>query len=538
MKFNSLDRFRTGGTSSHMELSIPLPRTPDGRIYRFSPNEQAYPRHFVLGECPPAFVVTNEARKRMKQNPRSPQTVCPYSGMVADDDEFHHPEDVKAAHKMVEHAAMADVERAVNDMLGGWERAFSNNKFIKVTRTGRSSPRPRPRFYRRDLLRELVCDHCGRDYGVFAIGLFCPDCGAPNLRLHFAREVELVSQQADLADTQQGKEELAYRLMGNAHEDVLTAFEATQKAVYRYGITQQGLGPKPVKNEFQNVEAAQRRFAELGIDPYIVLTADELEALKLNIQKRHIIGHNLGVMDEKFADHASDARLGETMHLVGEDIRAFATLVQRVVDALDAWLIGGVAAPNAGPAVSEPIAYTSERKVTGTSDLGISENSSRIGKWIAQQSANGRDEFVDLDALTKEFGELNINELAEAIAELALEDYVTTSATMAHVLPYVRPTPELFAEFDPRIGVGEPTPDSVTLANQILQGSDSVNIPSLHQTVNWPLRRFNPAIALVVPFVDERRVSKANHPDYPVMYFVLNAEDRVRLRRYAEQVGG
>lgn len=62
---------------------------------------------------------------------------------------------------------------------------------------------------------------------MFAIALFCPDCGAPNLALHFARETELVGQQVDLAESQD-RQELAYRLLGNAHEDVLTAFEATQ----------------------------------------------------------------------------------------------------------------------------------------------------------------------------------------------------------------------------------------------------------------------------------------------------------------------
>ena len=32
-----------------------------------------------------------------------------------------------------------------------------------------------------------------------AIGLFCPDCGAANLHLHFARETALVAQQIEVA---------------------------------------------------------------------------------------------------------------------------------------------------------------------------------------------------------------------------------------------------------------------------------------------------------------------------------------------------
>ena len=57
---------------------------------------------------------------------------------------------------------------------------------------------------------------------------------------------------------------------------------------------------------------------------------DDLGVLKLNIQKRHIIGHNLGVMDDRFAIHAQDARVGETVTLVADEVREFASLGQRV----------------------------------------------------------------------------------------------------------------------------------------------------------------------------------------------------------------
>ena len=85
-----------------MQLSVPPPRTPRGRVYRYSPNEKALPRHFVLGNVIENFVVSEATRTRMKLLPRSKQTVCPYSGVVADDQDFTHPDDVKAALGRVE----------------------------------------------------------------------------------------------------------------------------------------------------------------------------------------------------------------------------------------------------------------------------------------------------------------------------------------------------------------------------------------------------------------------------------------------------
>jgi hypothetical protein len=337
MKFNNLEKLRIGGEGSNMVLGVAPPRTPRGRVYRFSPNAKALPRHFVLGDFNAEVSIDEERRARMKLTPRSDRTVCPYSGIAAPDGEFMHPDDLTAAIETVKHAAVADAKSALQDML---QRSFSGSKYIKVRATGSPSQQPKPRFMREDLLRELVCDHCARDYGVYAIALFCPDCGAPNLRLHFHREAELVNVQADLAEAQtEINRELAYRLLGNAHEDVLTAFEATLKTVYLYMIDRRQIEAfKPVRNDFQNVEIARKRFAELGVDPFVDLTKDELDMLKLNIQKRHIIGHNLGVVDEKFAEHANEARIGETVRLLSDDVKLFTSLAQKVVDNLDKWV--------------------------------------------------------------------------------------------------------------------------------------------------------------------------------------------------------
>jgi len=91
------NRYRIGGTSENITLDIPASQTLDGRIYRYSPNRDAHPRHFVLGNHDPDFIVRDEARVRMKLEPRSKQSICPYSGIVAPDEEFLHPDDRDAA---------------------------------------------------------------------------------------------------------------------------------------------------------------------------------------------------------------------------------------------------------------------------------------------------------------------------------------------------------------------------------------------------------------------------------------------------------
>lgn len=344
LRFRNLEKYRVGGTGDHMQLALPVPKSPSGKIYQYSPNPDAKPRLFLIGGAPDDRAISESDRKRIRRNPGPGQTVCPYSGFIDDDDKFIHGDDIEAIKK---HAFWM-AENDVNDFLGDWAKDFNRRQsrggFISMKMEHKPRRRPKPLTIREDLLRSLECELCHREYGVYALALFCPDCGAPNVALHFRREAALVGEQIDLADEldQKGNIEIAYRLMGNAHEDVLTAFEATLKSVHAHLVrthlpdqAEQMLGKKAVGNAFQNVERGRRLFAELGIDPFDVLEDDGVKHIQLNAEKRHVLGHNLGIADDHYASFAEDLEPGETVTLIGEDIRRFSELCLKVVARLE-----------------------------------------------------------------------------------------------------------------------------------------------------------------------------------------------------------
>ena len=202
-----------------------------------------------------------------------------------------------------------------------------------------------PRAWREDLIRNLACDICGREYGVYAIALFCPDCGRRNLRVHFEREIELILQQIDLAEqvSEDGNRELSYRILGNAHEDVVTAFETYQKAFYKYMVKRslssekagKMISKQAIGNRFQNVEKARDLYKSLSLDPFSVLAPDELELMRLNIEKRHVIGHNLSVADEAYSDTEQREKPGTTVGILADEISQFTKTAQKVVVELE-----------------------------------------------------------------------------------------------------------------------------------------------------------------------------------------------------------
>jgi hypothetical protein len=326
-----------------MTLEVQIPRTPSGKVYRHCPNAECAPRLFLLGETSAEYAPDGDTVARQRHAPGTPGTTCPYCGGLDDDDAFHWEQDLEYAKQ----AICDDLAQDAGDMLRAIAARMNShahgNGMFSLRATVKTPARRRPRAVREDLLRELACGVCGREYGVYATALFCPDCAAPTVGAHFAREVELIRDETELAEQARanGKRELAYRLLGNAHEDVVTAFEATQKMLYRHLVRHrlpdrvlELLKPGAIGSAFQNIGHGRRLFAELGVDPYDEMPPEEIEALRLNIEKRHVIGHNLSLADDRYASLSSGGERGQTITLLHEDIDVFAALAANVADRL------------------------------------------------------------------------------------------------------------------------------------------------------------------------------------------------------------
>lgn len=345
-RFHNLERYRTGGTTDSMELAMPLPKSVSGMVDQHCPNENCAPRVFQLGDVAEDFEPPKNMVTHCRREPHTAGTTCPYCGRDEEDQEFIHPDDVKAIEKELIWAAKRDIGDMLSGMASDFNRKTSRNDFFSMRMDVTRDRSTRPVAYRRDLLRGLTCNCCGRSYGVYAIGLFCPDCGSPNLAVHFSREYELIQRQLEMAEQvkrdQTSDEELAYRLLGNAHEDVLTAFETYQKTAYRYLVrtrlpdqAESLCSKKAIANRFQNIEKSRKIYAALGVDPFDVLDEESLNFLRLNIEKRHVIGHNLSMADESYLRNSQSEREGETVHLMAEDIHRFMGITAHVVNRLN-----------------------------------------------------------------------------------------------------------------------------------------------------------------------------------------------------------
>jgi hypothetical protein len=169
------------------------------------------------------------------------------------------------------------------------------------------------------------------------------------------------------------------------------------------------------------------------------------------------------------------------------------------------------------------------------SDLDLSPLAIEIAKWIAKNSANGMSEPVDDKALQNAFA-VPTADLKEAFAELELEDLVSLTKFIGPGIPHVRPNVMLFVEFDPDVTGDDPVADAANLADLVIKGTGQVSVAQLHQQSSWDKRRFNPALSVMLSYVDDRHISQTLQAEYPTAHFFLDETDRVELKRFVRDV--
>ena len=109
-KFNRLERHRIGGTGDSFELSYQLPRSPSGKQYMYSPNPDAVPRLFLIGDAPEVRTIAANHQAHIRLNPGSGEVVCPYSGHTGPQEDFIHPADKDYVQKQAGHDAVSEFD--------------------------------------------------------------------------------------------------------------------------------------------------------------------------------------------------------------------------------------------------------------------------------------------------------------------------------------------------------------------------------------------------------------------------------------------
>ncbi len=257
---------------------------------------------------------------------------CPYCGHTTAPSGFATQEQIEYAKSAVIHQITGQLLKSLKHMEGRHPR--SGGLFcIDFKVSGSLHP---VKYYREKILEtEIVCDRCPLGYAFYGVFAFCPDCGVHNPRQILEKNLELAEKELDLAASVES--DLSAYLVNDALENLVSAFDGFGREICRVHAGQIS-DPAAVKNlSFQNLLHARSRVQSLfNVDLGGPLTAAEWNDACRSFQKRHLVSHKMGVVDQKYLDATNDpsATLGRKIVISSDEVRSTAATLRKLADHL------------------------------------------------------------------------------------------------------------------------------------------------------------------------------------------------------------
>jgi hypothetical protein len=184
--------------------------------------------------------------------------------------------------------------------------------------------RPHPiRHYREPRLETgVVCEKCTLRYRIYGVFAYCPDCGRHNSRQILDKNLELAGKQLNLAASVE--EELSDHLVADALENVVSAFDGFGRETCRVHAARATNPTKAKEMSFQNLAGAQKNVQILfNLDLAAALRPDEWGSTCRCFQKRHLLAHRMGIVDQEYIKKSGDAgaKLGRKASIDADEVR-------------------------------------------------------------------------------------------------------------------------------------------------------------------------------------------------------------------------
>lgn len=278
------------------KISVPIQPDEEGMVGRECP-EQNCEKYFKVKNG--TGIVNN------------PAMYCPYCSYKGTPDQFFTKEQIEYAKSIA--------FRHVADMFGKelkkLERHSFKGPFFSMNIKVKSQPAPIRYYVEKQLQENIVCEDCKCEYAIYGIFAVCPDCGQHNIFQMFSKNIDLIMKQLCLEDELYRKfgetsraeidslmKDIRGKTVENACEDAVTVFEAFGKRVYELK-KHSAVNPALVLhgNPFQSLDRAKDIFfTQFNLDIFQGLSDEEIDKLYVLFNKRHILTHNLGIIDQRF----------------------------------------------------------------------------------------------------------------------------------------------------------------------------------------------------------------------------------------------
>lgn len=319
-----------------MRISIDLPLDEKGCIDRRCPSAECG-KHFK--------VVFSDWRDKVPDT----KAFCPYCRLENDPQEWNtseqeaHIRSVGLARLQgtLDKAMRADVRR--HNMRA---RSRPRRGLVDISMTMDFKPGPRPLIVPLEvaeaLRQEFTCEGCGCRWSSLGSSFFCPACGDNSAAVMFDRTVETVRQlivhlpiiTRGFPDSDTAEDALRH-IMEDQLCRLVAAFERLGETLSE-SVPLAKRAPKK-GNIFQRLDDASNWWhlsVGLGYDSW--LQPAELARLRVFYQRRHLLVHRQGMVDQAYLDKSGDPAYQSSQRIVvrADDVSELADLLVRLAAGL------------------------------------------------------------------------------------------------------------------------------------------------------------------------------------------------------------
>jgi uncharacterized Zn finger protein (UPF0148 family) len=302
--------------------------------------EGYYDRECPSDECKFQFKISKEDWDNIRN--ANKDVYCPLCRHQAGHDSWWTTEQIEEAKSR----AISQVK----DLLGNafrkdaekFNRNQRKNSFIKMNLSvkgfnGKGISIPIPAKEAMEL--KIKCEKCGANFCVIGSAFFCPCCGFNSVERTFEDSLNKVRVKLDNLDiiktsleSASGKDEAEITcrsLVESCLSDIVVAFQRLAEKIYLRipNVTE------PPFNVFQRIDDGSKLWKKVCNQGYENwLNRKELMDLKLLFQKRHLLAHCEGIVDQRYIDKSGDNsyKVGQRIVIKVDDINELLYLIEKI----------------------------------------------------------------------------------------------------------------------------------------------------------------------------------------------------------------
>jgi len=196
------------------------------------------------------------------------------------------------------------------------------NAFISLGIEVKGHPISIKGYSEKDLEQAVTCESCTLEYTIYGAFGFCPDCGVHNSLQILKANLEVIDKMLLLAT--HADAEIMQKLIENALEDAVSAFDGFGRELCRVNSSKAS-SPKTAETlSFQSIGKARASVNELfGFDFASLLSDDDWRAVTVHFERRHLLAHRMGVIDETFVAKTggSPDQIGRKAHISDSEVK-------------------------------------------------------------------------------------------------------------------------------------------------------------------------------------------------------------------------